>query len=178
MAADPLWTLLSPLSAPWVLVAAQQNAAPPPKPYAAYSVRSAVPLGTVLGDPDATGARKLSGPVLLHIEVNFFGSGSSAKARAMALMLRAPPVTDAAAALDLGVARIVAVTDATSFADEPQQEERAVLEARINATDAATVLGSNIEHVVIEPDAGAAPPFVTCGEVVSAGNATTPPPAP
>lgn len=195
MPADPLWALLAPLVSPWPLVFAQQNAAPPPKPYAAVDVRSVVPLGTILGDPAADGSMSIAGPVLLRVEVNLYGPGCDEKARMAALMLRHPVTAQAGAALNLGVARVVGITGATAFADQPQYEERTILELTVNATDGALIAGysagnptggSNIEHVVIELDPTISPPpgsvlddgWVTCGGQTSAANATTPPPAP
>ena len=178
--ANPVWEVLQPLT-PWTLIRANQNGDLPPKPYATYRVASGAPVGFMHGPLGADGVAKLYGPVSLRCEMNFFGPGAEAQARRVRMMLGTEASKDLMLSRNMSLARFVSLTDASGVVDDPQSQERAVLEFALNATDVADDMLGVIEHVAISPDPDLAPddPAWThagCEEIVTSPGATTPPP--
>jgi len=180
MTPDPIWDVLSPVVT-WPLIRAGQNAVPPTKPYATWRATSAVPQGFIRTEPDATGTAKLYGPLVLRVEVNFYGVGANERARRTALGLCTEASSQRMVTHGLSVARFVTINDLSGVVDDPQAEERSLLELRMNSTDATDDIVGCIEHVILEPDPDVEPGDPVwndpgCGETISAANATTPPP--
>lgn len=180
MTPDPIWDVLSPVVS-WSLVRAGQNAVPPSKPYATYQIRSAVPRGLIRTEPAANGTAKLYGPLLLRIEVNFYGVGANDRARRTILGLCTEASSQRMVSHGLSVARFVTVNDLSGVVDDPQAQERALLELTMNTTDTTDDIVGCIEHVILQPDPTVEPGDPVwndpgCGETISAANATTPTP--
>lgn len=129
-AQQALQRLLAPILAPVPVVFADQNAEPPPKPYATLSVENLGSSGGYLTEgplrPDGTAVFREHRTV--NAEVQIYGRGAAARAAELGMRLRLPRHANRAADLGLGIAVVRGAMDVPALVNVTQYEERGVLE--------------------------------------------------